>query len=50
MRLLIGISTGGDSADDGDEAGLCKGRACARGEAGDAGEVEQGDPTVKVAL
>ena len=40
VRLLIRISTGGESAGDGDEAGLGKGRGCARGDVGDAGDVE----------
>ena len=32
MRFLIGISTGGDSADDGDDNGERAGGACTRGE------------------
>ena len=40
VRLLIRISTGGESADDGDEIGLWNGKGCARGEVGDAGDVE----------
>ena len=40
MRLLIGISIGGDSADDGEETGLWNTGACMSGEAGDAGDVE----------
>ena len=32
VRFLIGISTGGDSADDGDDNGERAGGACTRGE------------------
>lgn len=40
VRFLIGISMGGDSADEGEELGLRNAGGCASGEAGDAGDVE----------
>ena len=50
VRFRIGISTGGDSADDGDETGVRKGGACTSGEAGEDGDADWGEPTIKVAL
>ena len=50
MRFLIGISTGGDSADDGDDNGERAGGACTRGEGGETGDADNGEPTIKVAL
>lgn len=50
MRFLIGISTGGDSADDGDDNGERAGGACTRGEGGETGDADCGEPTIKVAL
>ena len=50
VRFLIGISTGRDSADDGDDNGERAGGACTRGEGGETGDADCGEPTIKVAL
>ena len=50
MRFLIGISTGEDSADDGDDNGERAGGACTIGEGGETGDTDSGEPTIKVAL
>ena len=50
MRFLIRISTGGDSADDGDDNGERAGGAFTSGEDGETGDADCGEPTIKVAL
>ena len=50
MRFLIGISTEGDFADDGDDRWGKSGLACIRGEGGETGNADCGELTVKVAL
>ena len=50
VRFLIGISFGDDSGDDGERLGLWNTGGRMFGDVGGVGEVEYGDPTVKIAL